>query len=157
MTLNNTKSKGFTIVELLIVIVVIAILAAITIVAYNGIQTRARGSAALNTASTVQKKAEIAVGTSGSYPSSIAAFASADTAASLTGSGIVFTGTAPASTWETNQVSYRICTTAASGSSLPIAEVGVWNTQTPGAKYIYLGATSAAACTTWATYVTGTA
>lgn len=33
--------SGFTIVELLIVIVVIAILAAITIVAYNGIQTRA--------------------------------------------------------------------------------------------------------------------
>lgn len=35
------KSHGFTIVELLIVIVVIGILAAITIVAYNGIQTRA--------------------------------------------------------------------------------------------------------------------
>lgn len=34
--------RGFTIVELLIVIVVIAILAAITIVAYNGIQARAR-------------------------------------------------------------------------------------------------------------------
>ena len=33
---------GFTIVELLIVIVVIAILAAITVVAYNGIQSRAR-------------------------------------------------------------------------------------------------------------------
>ena len=38
------KQKGFTIVELLIVIVVIAILAAITIVAYNGIQTRARNT-----------------------------------------------------------------------------------------------------------------
>ena len=35
------RQRGFTIVELLIVIVVIAILAAITIVAYNGIQTRA--------------------------------------------------------------------------------------------------------------------
>lgn len=36
--------KGFTIVELLIVIVVIGILAAISIVAYNGIQERARMS-----------------------------------------------------------------------------------------------------------------
>jgi prepilin-type N-terminal cleavage/methylation domain-containing protein len=36
------KQSAFTIVELLIVIVVIGILAAITIVAYNGIQTRAR-------------------------------------------------------------------------------------------------------------------
>lgn len=35
------QPTGFTIVELLIVIVVIAILAAITIVAYNGIQNRA--------------------------------------------------------------------------------------------------------------------
>lgn len=36
--------RGFTIVELLIVIIVIAILAAIVIVAYNGIQTKAQQS-----------------------------------------------------------------------------------------------------------------
>lgn len=36
--------SGFTIVELLIVIVVVAILAAISIVAYNGIQVRSKYS-----------------------------------------------------------------------------------------------------------------
>lgn len=38
------RHKGFTIVELLIVIVVIGILAAITIVAFNGVQQQARDS-----------------------------------------------------------------------------------------------------------------
>ncbi|UTX51269.1 prepilin-type N-terminal cleavage/methylation domain-containing protein [Candidatus Saccharibacteria bacterium TM7i] len=37
--------KGFTIVELLIVIVVIAVLAAVTVVAYNGITNKAQDSA----------------------------------------------------------------------------------------------------------------
>ncbi|RYF27587.1 MAG: type II secretion system protein [Chloroflexi bacterium] len=41
---NPKKNTGFTIVELLIVIVVIGILAAITIVAFNGIQQRARNT-----------------------------------------------------------------------------------------------------------------
>ena len=42
--MQTSGKKGFTIVELLIVIVVIGILAAITIVAYNGIQERARAA-----------------------------------------------------------------------------------------------------------------
>lgn len=42
--LTRSKQAGFTIVELLIVIVVIGILAAITIVAYNGIQERAEAT-----------------------------------------------------------------------------------------------------------------
>lgn len=40
----RSLSRGFTIVELLIVIVIIAILAAITIVAFNGIQQRAENA-----------------------------------------------------------------------------------------------------------------
>ncbi|QJU06929.1 type II secretion system protein [Candidatus Saccharibacteria bacterium oral taxon 955] len=55
---KQTKSSGFTIVELLIVIVVIAILAAITIVAYNGIQNRANDTAAKETASQFRTKIE---------------------------------------------------------------------------------------------------
>lgn len=47
--------KGFTIVELLIVIVVIAILAAITIVAYNGIQQRARDARRASDISQIKK------------------------------------------------------------------------------------------------------
>ncbi len=42
MLIARSKQIGFTIVELLIVIVVIGILAAISIVAYSGIQSRAR-------------------------------------------------------------------------------------------------------------------
>lgn len=52
---KQTKS-GFTIVELLIVVVVIAILAAITIVAYNGINERARASGAASYASQIKKR-----------------------------------------------------------------------------------------------------
>jgi len=48
--------KGFTIVELLIVIVVIGILAAITIVAYNGIQDRAKSAAITSELSSNAKK-----------------------------------------------------------------------------------------------------
>ena len=72
--LKNTKSNknsGFTIVELLIVIVVIAILAAITIVAYNGIQARARTTSGQALANSIQKKAEIyntARSTGSGYP-----------------------------------------------------------------------------------------
>ncbi len=54
------KQKGFTIVELLIVVVVIAILATITIVAYNGIQDRARDSAAKSAIASAAKGLEAA-------------------------------------------------------------------------------------------------
>lgn len=75
MSLKQNK-QGFTIVELLIVIVVIAILAAISIVAYTGIQNRAKASSGQTAASQVAKKAAVAytVSTNSQYPANPGAF-----------------------------------------------------------------------------------
>ncbi|MAU34021.1 hypothetical protein CL689_00020 [Candidatus Saccharibacteria bacterium] len=68
MTWAKTQ-KGFTIVELLIVIVVIAILAAITIVAYNGIQASARDASRASSVAALKKGIELYNAENGSYPS----------------------------------------------------------------------------------------
>lgn len=60
--------KGFTIVELLIVIVVIGILATITIVAYSGVQTRARDSQRQSDVNAIVKAIELYYVDMGRYP-----------------------------------------------------------------------------------------
>ena len=68
------KQTGFTIVELLIVIVVIAILAAITIVAYNGIRQSATKSALASALSQTSRQImAYAAKNADQYPSSLAA------------------------------------------------------------------------------------
>ncbi len=99
MTLNNIKTmkkdRGFTIVELLIVIVVIGILAAIVIVAYNGVQNRAKTTKAQTNASAVQKVAEAYNADNGVYPGTIAHFAAALTVKLPTGVAVVSAATTP--------------------------------------------------------------
>lgn len=62
---------GFTIVELLVVIAVIAILATVSIVAYGGIQSRAQLVAAQSDTNQMIKKLEIFKGKANAYPGSI--------------------------------------------------------------------------------------
>jgi prepilin-type N-terminal cleavage/methylation domain-containing protein len=100
--INSTKNHGFTIVELLIVIVVIGILAAITIVAYNGIQQRARVSAVNSALAQASKKLALYQVDNGGYPNSGSLAAagitdSADVSYQYTGSGSTFCLTATAS------------------------------------------------------------
>jgi len=69
---KNDAQKGFTIVELLIVIVVIGILAAITIVAFNGVQQRSQVASAKSASAQVNKALEAYHITAGVYPNSLA-------------------------------------------------------------------------------------
>lgn len=66
--MKKQTQPGFTIVELLIVIVVIGILAAITIVAYNGIQGRANDAAIKSDLSSIAKKIQFYKVDQGVYP-----------------------------------------------------------------------------------------
>jgi len=155
MTLNNTntKQRGFTIVELLIVVVIIAILAAITIVAYNGIQARARTSAAQSAANVLIKKAEAGNAARSSYPQTAAAFA-LEKESDLTGSGLTLVGSLTAGTQPAgpNNVVYVPCTgTAGTG-----AVVTYYDYQGNTLKTQSIGQPTAAGTCAAGTAVTGT-
>jgi len=64
----HLQLRGFTIVELLIVVVVIAILATITVVAYTNIQARARDSQRQQDVKTIAKALELYYLDKGAYP-----------------------------------------------------------------------------------------
>ena len=145
---KNIKSlrsaRGFTIVELLIVIVIIAILAAITIVAYNGIQNRAKTSSGQSLANSIAKKAEAINAVKGSYFTS---------AAGLTGTTFnTRANAAPASPEavldDTANITTAAVTSAAgAGMSATTADngnkVGVWGCA-GGANVFYWDYTAAA-------------
>jgi prepilin-type N-terminal cleavage/methylation domain-containing protein len=134
MIQKQTKSRGFTIVELLIVIIVIAILAAITIVAYNGVQTRAHTTAQKTSAENLAKKVEAYNAVNSTYPTyNTAALMTTAlnnlTDSSLTGSGITI-GTPAAGTAD-GIVQLRVCTTASptAGTTVPAGYlVYIWDT-----------------------------
>lgn len=71
--INAQRQRGFTIVELLIVVVIIAILATITIVAYNGLQKRAQTSAVSTALNQASKKIKLYQVDNNVYPTTLAA------------------------------------------------------------------------------------
>lgn len=73
MHTSRLQQKGFTIVELLIVVVVIAILAAITIVSYNGIKDRADRAAMQSNTEQLTKQVLTYKALNGALPPSLSA------------------------------------------------------------------------------------
>lgn len=74
---GRARGRGFTIVELLVVVVIIGILAAITVVAYNGIQNRARASITESDLNSLNKKLAAYAIEYGAFPPSIDAMRTA--------------------------------------------------------------------------------
>ena len=148
----RNRNKGFTIVELLIVIVVIAILAAISIVAYNGIQNRGKAAAAQSAANSITKKAEAAnaAGSVG-YPATVADF-NAQKESELAGSGVTLVASIAAAPATPATVVYQKCSTGNTTS----ARVIYWDYSTGAINTSTIGINTPTACTAWTAAPTGT-
>ena len=136
MVRNYNKFKqgraGFTIVELLIVIVVIGILAAITIVAYSGITARANTAKAQTSAANTQKVAEAYNADNSAYPASFSALQSYSGSAKIP-TGITLQATAPTSANGTTTLMY-LPNTANTGGC-----IGYFNFTTNAVVGVFVG------------------
>lgn len=125
---QSTAKSGFTIVELLIVVVVIAILAAITIVSYNGITNRANASAAKSTAATWQKKLELYNAEATGYPFVLADINASGKSYQIDGGSLV--QATPTKENGKSKVMVKPCGASAAATSLATttgAEITYWD------------------------------
>lgn len=153
---KSTAKSGFTIVELLIVVVVIAILAAITIVSYNGITTRANASASKSTAATWQKKLELYNAEVSGYPLNLAAINVAGKSYQIDG-GSLSTAT-PTKDNGKSRVMVQACGTASPAAAADVTGMRItyFDYETPATPgVINIGTGSVCTSTGWAGTGTG--
>lgn len=73
---KNDQDKGFTLVELLIVIVILGILSTVTVFAVRGITNNGKKSACAADKKTLEVAAESYMATNGAYPADVATMVS---------------------------------------------------------------------------------
>jgi len=77
MNTHKNQDKGFTLVELLIVIVILGILATVTVFAVRGITTQGKATACAADKKTLEVAAESYMAQNGSYPADLATMTTA--------------------------------------------------------------------------------
>lgn len=143
------KKHGFTIVELLVVIVIIAIISAIIMVSYSATQARSRAASAQSLANQIIRKSEAWYSVLGAYPTYTQLSTSKINAGDATPTGpvesrvddpsVIFNG-ASANPTNEKTVGYRSCTVG--------AQVEYYDAMARAVQYIGTGgASSSAACT----------
>jgi len=149
------KESGFTIVELLVVIVVIAILAAITIISYAGVSARANTSSAQSAANAFIQKAEAYnADTTSGYPTSINTLTSATSDKVYALSGVSVSASTVTSSSPNNTINYYRCGSASGWTTPTGIAVGYYNYGTPAVNYIQSGSVPGGNTTTAGTYCT---
>ena len=147
--MNKKSSRGFTIVELLVVIVVIGILAAITIVSYAGITARANTTKAQSDAQSIQSVAEVMNADNGSYPKLNSALGTGSATTKLPASVVSKMATSTNALSGTYYVKWEWCgSTNNSGTSdSQGGRITYWDysgTPGPSSTVLYVGTGSAA-------------
>ena len=152
-TMSAFKSKtqlGFTVIEILVVMVILAILFTATNVAYRSVQARSRSSTASSTAAMVTKKAEAWYSALGTYPSyvqlSTGKINVADSTLTgpaesrITDAASILLNAATAEPTNEKQVAYKACTAGG-------AQVEWYDAMTNTVKFTGVGGgSSTAAC-----------